>query len=311
MKILFTGASSFTGYWMVHALAGAGHEVIAPLRGKEDGYSDAKALRVGLLPPVCELQFGVNFGDERFLELIESRGPFDVLCHHAAEVREYRSADFDAVGALVGNVHKLIAVLRKLKEKNCRKMILTGSVFEPDEGIGPAPRDAFSPYGLSKGLTWQYVRYYAGREGFTLGKFVIPNPIGPLEEPRFISYLMKNWLTGQTPAVKTPRYVRDNIHVDLLAAAYRRFVETLGETSAHFGPSGYVESMGEFANRVAGEMSKRLGRECKVKLEEQTDFSEPMTPVNMDPTSGAEFGWSESAAWDKLAEYYSPGSAQK
>ena len=27
MKILFTGASSFTGYWFVKALAEAGHEV--------------------------------------------------------------------------------------------------------------------------------------------------------------------------------------------------------------------------------------------------------------------------------------------
>ena len=33
MKILFTGASSFTGYWFVKTLAEAGHEVICPLRG--------------------------------------------------------------------------------------------------------------------------------------------------------------------------------------------------------------------------------------------------------------------------------------
>ena len=33
MRILFTGASSFTGYWFVRALAQTGHEVVCPLRG--------------------------------------------------------------------------------------------------------------------------------------------------------------------------------------------------------------------------------------------------------------------------------------
>ena len=32
MKILFTGASSFTGFWFARALAAAGHEVVATFR---------------------------------------------------------------------------------------------------------------------------------------------------------------------------------------------------------------------------------------------------------------------------------------
>jgi nucleoside-diphosphate-sugar epimerase len=279
---------------------------VAPLRGKADGYADVKARRVKGLGEICDVHFGVNFGDDVFLKLIESAGPFDVLCHHAAEVREYRSADFDALGALAGNVHGLVAVLRKLREGGCRRMILTGSVFEPDEGIGAPPLRAFSPYGLSKGLTAQYVRYYAWREEFSLGKFVIPNPFGAMEEPRFLAHLFKHWLAAQTPSVKTPGYVRDNIHVDLLALVYRRLVETLPETAGYVrvGPSGYVESMGEFSQRVSAEMSKRLGRACPVRLETQTDFSEPMARVNTDPVDGASLGWSESAAWDGLADFY-------
>ena len=38
MRILFTGASSFSGYHFVTALAGAGHEVVCPLRGGLAGY---------------------------------------------------------------------------------------------------------------------------------------------------------------------------------------------------------------------------------------------------------------------------------
>jgi UDP-glucose 4-epimerase len=33
MRILFTGASSFTGYWFVRELVAAGHEVVAACRG--------------------------------------------------------------------------------------------------------------------------------------------------------------------------------------------------------------------------------------------------------------------------------------
>ena len=39
MRVLLTGASSFTGAWFVHALAEAGHEVVAPLRAA-GGYDD-------------------------------------------------------------------------------------------------------------------------------------------------------------------------------------------------------------------------------------------------------------------------------
>jgi UDP-glucose 4-epimerase len=306
MNILFTGASSFSGYWMVHALRQAGHRVVAPLRGTEGTYTDIKARRVAMLPADCEVHYGVNFGDDNFLNLIETETPFDILCHHAAEVSNYKSPDFDAVAAFSTNIRNLVPVLRKLAEKNCRRMIITGSVFEQNEGVGPEPKPAFSPYGLSKGLTSQYAQYYAEREGLSLGKFVIPNPFGPLEEPRFISYLMKTWISRQIASVKTPDYVRDNIHIELLAEAYKKMVETLPDEPGylHYGPSGYVESMGDFTHRVANEMTRRLGVPCVVRLEEQTDFSEPLTRVNSDRPDGEEYPWSESEAWDKLANFY-------
>jgi UDP-glucose 4-epimerase len=40
MKILFTGGSSFTGYWFVKELALAGHDVVALFRRQLQGYPD-------------------------------------------------------------------------------------------------------------------------------------------------------------------------------------------------------------------------------------------------------------------------------
>ena len=97
-------------------------------------------------------------------------------------------------------------------------------------------------------------RYYCHESGVPLGKFVIPNPFGPFEEPRFTAYLMRNWREGKPAEVKTPDYLRDNIHVDLLAAVYARFVQRVSELKAgcvKINPSGYVQKQGEFAQRVA------------------------------------------------------------
>jgi len=193
--------------------------------------------------------------------------------------------------------------------------VLTGSVFENDEGAGSEGLPAFSPYGLSKGLTWQMFRYYAGRAGASIGKFVVPNPFGPYEEPRFTSYLMKTWFSGKRAAVSTPLYVRDNIHVSLLALVYARFVAELperpGETACR--PSGYPGSQGSFASRFALEMQKRLGLACDLDFAQQRDFSEPRVRINTDLIDGAAIGWSEEGAWDDIARYYDGllGSAQR
>jgi UDP-glucose 4-epimerase len=191
-----------------------------------------------------------------------------------------------------------------LKDSACSKVILTGSVFENDEGVGSDALSAFSPYGLSKGLTWQVFRYYAQSRQINLGKFVIPNPFGPYEEPRFTHYLIKSWFAGETPVVNTPSYVRDNIHVSLLAKAYIHFSSTLANGISRINPSGYVESQGAFAHRVASEMRGRLGLKCEFALKTQSDFSEPLVRINTDVADVAALSWSETNAWDEFANFY-------
>ena len=104
-----------------------------------------------------------------------------------------------------------------------RRVTLSGTFFEGSEGAGSQGLPDFSPYGLSKALTAQVFRFECARAGVGLGKFVIPNPFGPYDEPKFPGYLLKNWLAGATPNCSSPAYVRDNIHVTLLAKAYARF----------------------------------------------------------------------------------------
>jgi UDP-glucose 4-epimerase len=305
MKILFTGGSSFTGFWFIRELAAAGHDVTAVFRRRAEDYSDeVRRRRVALAAEVCRPVHGCSFGDERFLTLI-GEAEWDLLGHHGADVTNYKSPDFDTVAALGNNTHNLPAVLEALRAAGCRRVLLTGSVFEGGEGAGSQGLPDFSPYGLSKALTAQMFRFYCARAGIGLGKFVIPNPFGPFEEPRYTSYLMKTWLAGGTSSCSNPSYVRDNIHVSLLAKVYARFAgEVPAQGFTRINPSGYVESQGAFTLRMAQEMRSRLGLPCPVELKKQVDFSEPRVRINTDLPDGDALGWNQSAAWDELARYY-------
>ncbi|TXI41600.1 MAG: NAD(P)-dependent oxidoreductase [Nitrosomonas sp.] len=306
MKILFTGSSSFTGYWFIRQLIENGHQVIATFRGSETSYDGIRLQRVVQLQSTARCFFDCSFGSQKFLELINNQDQWDLLCHHAADVTDYKNPNFDAIGALSKNTQNLTQVLKALKAKGCSQVVLTGSVFEQEEGIGTDPQRAFSPYGLSKGMTSDYFRYYCLVNGFALGKFVIPNPFGPYEDARLTSYLMQTWAKGGIVEIKTPEYVRDNIHISLLALAYSEFVSSLPKASSfeRYSPSGYVEKQGEFVKRFAEAMRLRLGLPCEIVLHDQRDFPEPRIRANSDLVDGTKMGWDEQAAWDAIAAFY-------
>jgi len=306
MRIVLTGASSFTGSWFVRALAEAGHEVTAVFRRPPDSYPDpvrrARSLR---LQSVSRAWVGVSFGDEAFRARLRGGG-FELLCHHGAEVGDYRSPDFDVAAAVAANTRDARACLADFAAGGGRAFALTSSIFERGEGLGDEPTDAVSPYGVSKSLTSDVFAREAPRAGLAFGRFVIPNPFGPFEDARFTAHLVTRWLAGERVVVRTPDYVRDNIHVDLLARAYVRFAESLPGAAApvRARPSGYAETQGAFAERFAREMRPRLGRACELEHAVQTDWSEPRVRTNSDACDAAALGWDEARAWDAIAAYY-------
>ena len=263
LRILITGASSFTGFWFARALAEAGHDVTATFRQRD--YDGLRAERVRLVTAVARPLWGVAFGD--------IDGEYDVLCAHGAEAGNYRSPEFDADAAVAENTRDLERVVAGMG-----RVVVTGTVFEALD----------TPYGISKRKTWEAF------EPFGAAKFVIPNPFGPWEdELRFTTYLARTWLAGETPIVKTPRYVRDNIHVQALTDAYVRLVES---DRRHAAPSQYRETQLAFARRCARELGEHLRVDCIVEAAEQTDFSQPLELVNTDPVDGPE-PWVQLAAW--------------
>jgi len=304
MRILLTGASSFTGAWFARTLAERGHEVYGTLQRPVAEYGPAQQARFEFMENVgVHLLASHPFGHEAFLRTLENE--FDVLCLHGAYVHDYKSLDFDVIGAIQANTLNLRQVINIAQQRGVRRLVATGTVFEEGEGAGEQPLGAASPYGLSKGITWALLRAYCERAGLLSAKFVIPNPFGPYEEPRFCAYLMRCWTAGQVARVNTPSYIRDNIPVRLLASAYADLVARAAEAEPVLfaRPSYYVESQGSFAARFAREIGPRLGLETPLSFAVQTEFNEPRMRVNTDreiPDHDEERSWCELAAYYRV-----------
>lgn len=304
MRILMTGSSSFTGFWFAKTLATKGHQITLTFTRNKEDYSGLRKERIEQLCQFSTIEsiWNCSFGDDKFLDLLGYN--FDTVCHHGAYVEDYKSLDFDVSHAVAENTHHCNKFISLAKEKGVKKFVLTGSVFEANEGTGSLPLVAFSPYGLSKSFTWETFRYWAWKYDMALTKFVIPNPFGPFEEPRFCNYLIQSWAKGSVPCVKTPDYIRDNIHVDLLANCYTKTTENETNGIVSVNPSGYTGSQKDFTLKFAKEMESRLNLECRVDFAEQKDFDEPVARINMQPATESCKNWDESDAWDQLANYY-------
>ena len=301
MKILLTGASSFTGLWFTRALAEAGHEVTAPMRAA--AYDDPlRQARIERVAKAARLVPAAPFGSGAFLELIGREGPFDVLCHHGAEAANHKSPQFDVLGAVEANTFNMEATLKALAERGCKRLVLTGSAFEEGEGQGTQPLRAFSPYGLSKTLTARAFAPAARDAGLDYVKFIVPNPFGPFEGQTFQRFAMTSWSQGRPIHVSHPFYGRDNVPVDLLAAVYARAVD--GGLGAHVSPSFYAGATGDFFQRMAAEARRRTDWACELTLATEQDFPEPEVRLNLQPVDGAAYRWSEAGFWDGYVGYY-------
>ena len=308
MRILFTGGSSFTGLWFARELVRGGHDVVATFtRESAEDYDGLRRRRVALLlDSGIRAEFSCRFGSDRFIDLVNAEG-FDILCHHGADVTDYKSPEFNASRAVDSNTFRVRNVLAALQARRDAEVILTGTYFEAREGAGTAPLRAFSPYAESKTDTWEIFLDECNARAMPIGKFVIPNPIGEWEEPRLPAYLITSWLRHQTPVINTPRYVRDNIPVPLLADTYNRFVSSrrhAPRAPTHCSPSGWVESVSAFATRLASEMAPRLGVPCEFEQREQSEFPEPLERRNHLDVISAWPAEEVSMFWDDYARFY-------
>jgi len=306
MRVLLTGGSSFTGLWIARALVAAGAEVTVPLRGGAEGPDPVRRERVATLAAVAEVEAACPFGGPAFLELLERRGPFDVLCLHHAEVGDFRRADYDPLAAAQATTFGLDRVLAVLAGQSRCRLAHTGTVFEADEGDGDRPLLAIGAYGLAKTLISQIIRHTAAEKGIPAIKITLASPFGPGQTAGIVPALLQAWGRDEPAFLEQPDWVRDFQPVELLARHYAALA--LGLVTAPRGdranPSGHVLTVEAFAELLAEAMRERLGSACRiVRNPRPLPKREPRCRYNTEPMAAL----ADDAAWqaslDRLADW--------
>lgn len=191
MRILVTGAAGFIGSHLVDRLLAEGEEVV--------GVDDLSSGRLSNLAEARRTSTGrfsfhrIDITSDAICELIRRIRP-EVVMHLAAQVDVRRSvADpvHDATVNLIGTLN----VLQAASESGCAKVVFTssgGCIYgEPDESRLPVTEEQIytpeampeSPYGVSKKVALDYLRYYRAVKGLDYTALALANVYGPRQEP--------------------------------------------------------------------------------------------------------------------------------
>lgn len=226
MKIIVTGGAGFIGSHIVDAYVKNGHKV-AVIDNLATGF------RKNVNPKARFYK-----ADVRNLKLIESifrRERPEVVNHHAAiaeVVKSLRNPIPTLEVNVLGTTNTLLGLGKYCKGKN-KKFIFSssgGTIYGQPKKFPvseTAPLGALSPYGLSKLLGEEAIKFYANYYGFAYTIFRYPNVYGPRQNPKgeagvvaIFGGLMKN---GNRPTIfGDGSKSRDYVYVgDIVSANFK------------------------------------------------------------------------------------------
>jgi UDP-glucose 4-epimerase len=204
-RVLVTGASGLIGSHLLDVL-GPEPEVVATSRATREDSGGVRWMARDLTRP------GV------ISELIESVQPH-VVVHLAGAVRGDRTLDAVAP-TLQTNLVATIELLEAATRCGCRRVVLSGSLFEEPATGGPQAVPP-SPYGASRWASSSYGRMFHALFGTPV---VILRPsyaYGPgQEKTKLIPYVTTALLAGESPELSTGARPIDWVYAGDVARAY-------------------------------------------------------------------------------------------
>jgi nucleoside-diphosphate-sugar epimerase len=222
VRVLVTGASGFIGARLAERLGALGAEVHGTSRGSE------------LPEGVFASRLRGDLADEGFVRRLVAESRPEVVFHLASEVTGARdpAAVLPTLRAnLASTVHLLLAV----QEAGCRRLVLAGSMEEPEAGSpGETPPAPSSPYAAAKLGAGAYARMFHALWGtpvVTARVFMVYGP-GQRDLAKLVPYVTLSLLRGERPALSSGARPVDWVYVDdvvegLLALAVAPGVEGL------------------------------------------------------------------------------------
>ncbi len=281
MKVALTGVSSFTGCHIARALVDAGFEVCAFLTQAPDSYSSEifkKRLSHSALGP-NQFVYDAPFGSDVFIKGITKFEP-EIFINHGADIKGYRSPDFDVDRSVSASLRGATEVIKTLSDAGCRRVLHSGTVFEPIDGL-----DAISPYGQAKYQVSQELERLCTFSGLGFSKIYIANPIGPFEnEDRMIPVFVKQWLSGVKPNVSAPRVIWDHVPAPWLAKVYLDESKITSNEKSVRRPSGFQIDLQKFVELFVSHCH-RVGLKLDLSYLVAENPSAPTPRLNIEPCS--------------------------
>lgn len=214
MKILVTGGAGFIGSHIVDRYLEEGHEVAVVdnlITGKRRNVNRAARF---YRADICG----------RWLERVFRLERPAIVSHHAAQMDVRRSVE-DPVFDAETNVLGMLKVLQCAIKHGVRKFIFAssgGAVYgEPDYLPVPEsqPTRPASPYGISKAVGDEYLRYFRDAAGLEFVSLRYANVYGPRQDPSgeagVVAIFTQKMLLKDQPVINgTGRQTRDFVYVD-------------------------------------------------------------------------------------------------
>lgn len=191
MRVLVTGAAGFIGSHLADALLAEGDEVVAV-----DNLSSGALANLSQARRAATGSFSfhrVDITSSAIGDLIKRHKP-EVICHLAAQVDVRQSVSdpvFDASVNIIGTLN----ILEAASQAGTDKVVFTssgGCIYgEPDEDRLPVTEEQVfwpqslpeSPYGVSKKIALDYLRYYRTVKELDYTALALSNVYGPRQEP--------------------------------------------------------------------------------------------------------------------------------
>ena len=105
----------------------------------------------------------------------------DIYCHHGCYTASHISSKFSLQKSIEENTNNIEECIYTLKEKGCKSIVLTGSYFQRRFSGSSDVNSEFSLYAVSKNITFDIFKYWCSKYGINLHHFIMPNPIGYLD----------------------------------------------------------------------------------------------------------------------------------
>ena len=237
MRVLVTGAAGFIGSHLVDRLLGEGEEVLGVddlSSGSLANLSGARSSAVG--------KFSFHRVDitSNALDDLIARSKPDLIYHLAAQV-DVRKSVADPLRDAMINIVGTLNVLHSADKAGVGKVVFTssgGCIYgEPGESRLPVSEDQVfwpeampeSPYGVSKKVVLDYLRYFKTVKGLDYTALALSNVYGPRQEPasevglegQVVAIFSRKMLAGQPCTIYGDgTQTRDFIFVEDVVSAF-------------------------------------------------------------------------------------------